>query len=295
MLARLIAWLLAALLGLVVASVAAVVLGFAGAVLGLVVTVVSAYLAVKQRRLRARLLFCGALGLLLMFLSIGAGASKEKEASRSTDLAKIEADIAARQAARRAKALADLSTSTGDQLMEACRWALRSGGIPVENIARCSALFLAQVEEAARLADRGEWEQAEKLLEEAEGQLALATSEPEKVAAISKAAAAVRRRVQPRVDAIRAEKAEQARTEAARGPMPRISEWDGSVPVVERYLKSKLHDPSSYEHVGSTKPVAFKDAWLVKTQFRAKNAFGAKVLTTKTLLIQQGQVVAELD
>jgi len=54
-----------------------------------------------------------------------------------------------------------------------------------------------------------------------------------------------------------------------------------------------LNDLDSYRHVSTTAPVAAGPYWVVTSQFRAKNTFGALMLKQATFRIQQGQVVGE--
>jgi chromosome segregation ATPase len=82
---------------------------------------------------------------------------------------------------------------------------------------------------------------------------------------------------------------------AIRGDKPINSAWDGSVSAVERYLKSALHDPGSYDHIRTSVVVGEGDYWVVVSSFRGKNAFGALVINTKKFFIQQGQVVKTSD
>lgn len=94
---------------------------------------------------------------------------------------------------------------------------------------------------------------------------------------------------QRKADALAALKA------AVRGPKPTNSAWDGSVHVVERYLKAALHDPSSYDHVRTSEVTGEGDYWVVVSSFRGKNAFGALIINTKKFFIQQGEVVKVAD
>jgi ribosomal protein L37E len=58
-----------------------------------------------------------------------------------------------------------------------------------------------------------------------------------------------------------------------------FSAWDGSHIGLTKYVKSKMNDPDSYEHVETR----FEDKGshiLVATKFRGNNKFGGKVLNT---------------
>lgn len=58
------------------------------------------------------------------------------------------------------------------------------------------------------------------------------------------------------------------------------SSWDGSIKPVVRFAKANMHDPSSFEHVGTSwGPLrGTLDHYLVTMKFRGKNALGAVVL-----------------
>ena len=162
--------------------------------------------------------------------------------------------------------------------------------------------FTAKVAEATQSlgaaktwAGQKEWETAEKELD-----AAAAALKPFEGTSFEKAKewtvlmgqlAQQRKRIQPGLDKIKAQRLAEELLAAARGPKPVNSPWDGSVPEVEVYLKRALHDPDSYEHVESTMPVARGEYWVVRSSFRGKNAFGGKVLNSKLFYIQNGRVV----
>lgn len=106
-----------------------------------------------------------------------------------------------------------------------------------------------------------------------------------------------RKQLQPHLDRLRAERdkarAKAEAEEVIRGPKPLCNPDLGCVPVT-MYFKRELHDPDSYEHVESTEPVVQGLFWVIRTRYRAKNAFGAKVLTTSTLYVQKEVVVREV-
>lgn len=58
-----------------------------------------------------------------------------------------------------------------------------------------------------------------------------------------------------------------------------FSPWDGSHRGVEREIKARMNDPSSYEHV-ETRYTDKGDFLLVRTTFRGKNAFGGLIVNT---------------
>jgi hypothetical protein len=55
-----------------------------------------------------------------------------------------------------------------------------------------------------------------------------------------------------------------------------FSAWDGSNRALEKYIKSSMNDPKSYEHV-ETRYSDEGDYLFVSTTFRGKNAFGGVV------------------
>jgi hypothetical protein len=121
---------------------------------------------------------------------------------------------------------------------------------------------------------------------------------------------ALRDKLQPQLDIIAAREAKKAAadqakadnaqaaesvSDAIRGPEPKLSAWDGACNVCERAIKAQLNDPSSYGHAATARPQIEGAYWTVETSFRAKNAFGALILTSKKCFIQQGQVVRIAD
>ena len=58
-----------------------------------------------------------------------------------------------------------------------------------------------------------------------------------------------------------------------------FSAWDGSHRQLEKYIKSNMNDPKSYDHVETTFSLQ-KDYAIVLTKFRGKNAFGGTVLNS---------------
>jgi hypothetical protein len=153
----------------------------------------------------------------------------------------------------------------------------------------------AKVKSAKTFAGQKEWEAAETELNAAAALLkpfeGTAAEKSKEWAALAGQLAQQRKRIQPGLDRIKAQIAAEKLVEAVRGPKPVNSPWDGSVAEVERYLQRVMNDPDSYEHVSSTIPVVRGEYWLVRSTFRGKNAFGGKVVNTKTFYIQQNQVV----
>jgi hypothetical protein len=59
-----------------------------------------------------------------------------------------------------------------------------------------------------------------------------------------------------------------------------ISAWDGSCRPVEAYIKTNMNDPDSYDHERTFVTPLANGNFRIKTVFRGKNAFGAKVLNS---------------
>ena len=153
----------------------------------------------------------------------------------------------------------------------------------------------AKVKSAKTFAGQKEWEAAETELNAAAALLkpfeGTAIEKSKEWATLAGQLAQQRKRIQPGLNRIKAQLEAEKLLEAVRGPKPQNSGWDGSVLAVKQYLRQVMHDPDSYEHVGTTEAVARGEYWLVRSSYRGKNAFGGLVLNTKTFYIQQGQVV----
>jgi hypothetical protein len=78
---------------------------------------------------------------------------------------------------------------------------------------------------------------------------------------------------------------------AKRGRKPQNSGWDGSISPVEHWVKERLKDPSSYEHVRTSDPAPDGPYWKVVTVYRAKNSFNATITETRTLWLQGDDVI----
>ncbi|MYK24669.1 hypothetical protein F4054_20710 [Candidatus Poribacteria bacterium] len=61
-----------------------------------------------------------------------------------------------------------------------------------------------------------------------------------------------------------------------------LSAWDGHHYEVVKYVKARMHDPKSFEHV-ETKPYSYRDGRLILMKYRGTNLFNA-VLTYHILL-----------
>lgn len=99
---------------------------------------------------------------------------------------------------------------------------------------------------------------------------------------------------QAKKDALRAEQdAIQAKIEADAGKEPGSAE---ARTYVKMYLRSRLNDAKSVEYlewssVNYTKLKDGKYAWCIDVKYRAKNAFGAYVLSQATAVIRNGRIV----
>jgi hypothetical protein len=92
-----------------------------------------------------------------------------------------------------------------------------------------------------------------------------------------------------------ADRAKAAALAAERGEAPALHPWDGACMPCEAYLKKRLNDPDSYDHVRTSQPMIEGRYWTVVMVFRASNMLGAKILTAKKFFIHQGQVVEVQD
>lgn len=92
-------------------------------------------------------------------------------------------------------------------------------------------------------------------------------------------------------DSISAEKAMETRKLAIKS---QFNNWDGSHINLEQSIKKSIADPNSYEHVATNYDV-IRDTLYILTDFRAKNAYGGKVVTrVKGVYTLEGkQVLAE--
>lgn len=74
-----------------------------------------------------------------------------------------------------------------------------------------------------------------------------------------------------------------------------FSAWDGSHIKLEREIKRQLKDRNSYEHI-ETNFTEFGDHLLVKTQYRAKNSFGATVIDSLTAEVDRnGNIIRTFE
>ncbi len=74
-----------------------------------------------------------------------------------------------------------------------------------------------------------------------------------------------------------------------------VSSWNGSNRALEQYIKGKMNDPSSYEHIETRYAIDF-DTGIVTTatRFRGKNAFGGTIINAcvATQDINSGQLLS---
>lgn len=70
--------------------------------------------------------------------------------------------------------------------------------------------------------------------------------------------------------------------------------WNGSHPSLEKYIRKRLNDPESYQHI-ETKYLDKTDHIFVITKFRAKNAFGAFAVNTAAAKTNLDGSIIEAD
>lgn len=148
---------------------------------------------------------------------------------------------------------------------------------------------------ATARANAGKWLDADAQLSEAQGLLdGLVGTKIEGTpewTALGKQVDAQRRVVAPQVERIRKkeedEKAKDAVVAALRGSKPSCGSWS----MCASTIKENLNDADSFEFVDSTEVQAEGPSWTCAIKFRAKNAFGAKILDARKCWIQQGNVV----
>jgi hypothetical protein len=67
--------------------------------------------------------------------------------------------------------------------------------------------------------------------------------------------------------------------------------WDGSHITLEKYIKSTMHDPSSYKHI-ETRYTNKGSYLIVQTKFRGANKFGALIVNSTTAQISlSGRII----
>jgi hypothetical protein len=78
-----------------------------------------------------------------------------------------------------------------------------------------------------------------------------------------------------------------------------FSAWDGSHRKLERYVKSQMNDPGSYEHVKTKYRIfsptsEFPGHIVVSTTYRGKNVFGGVVSNTTIAVIDMNGNVKKI-
>lgn len=74
------------------------------------------------------------------------------------------------------------------------------------------------------------------------------------------------------------------------------SSWDGSVRQVEKYLKSTLRDPDSYEGIEWSEVQETSSGYMVRHKYRAKNGFGGYVVANQVFTLDSdGNVTGVMD
>ena len=84
-------------------------------------------------------------------------------------------------------------------------------------------------------------------------------------------------------------------TVKAVGEQPEQSEWDGSVKVVEEYVKSNANDASSIDFLEWSKVSPIGNYWVVRAKFKGSNVLGGIVTSNKWFYIQNNKVVKTKD
>jgi len=79
------------------------------------------------------------------------------------------------------------------------------------------------------------------------------------------------------------------------GKKPSQSEWDGSVEIVESFIKSNAKDASSIEFLEWSKVTSFGEYWIVRCKYKGSNSLGATVTENKWFYIQNEKVVDTKD
>lgn len=78
---------------------------------------------------------------------------------------------------------------------------------------------------------------------------------------------------------------EQVRQTAPTRGAVQNSGWDGSVHQVERYLKTVLKDPDSYDGIEWSKVMPSGPQFVVRHKYRARNSFGGMVIENRIFVL----------
>lgn len=79
--------------------------------------------------------------------------------------------------------------------------------------------------------------------------------------------------------------------QTALGDQPDQSEWDGSVEIVEDFVKANAHDASSVKFLEWSKVSEFGSNWIVRAKYKGTNAFGGVITENAWFYIQNDAVV----
>lgn len=79
--------------------------------------------------------------------------------------------------------------------------------------------------------------------------------------------------------------------QTALGEKPKQSELDGSVDIVEKYVKDHATDASSISFLEWTKVIDSGESWALRAKYKGTNSFGATVTENAWFYIQNGKVV----
>lgn len=80
-------------------------------------------------------------------------------------------------------------------------------------------------------------------------------------------------------------------TQRTVGEKPKQSEVDGSVSIIENFVKSNANDASSIDFLEWSKVSAVGEFWVARAKYKGTNAFGGVVTEDMWFYIQNGTVV----
>lgn len=84
-----------------------------------------------------------------------------------------------------------------------------------------------------------------------------------------------------------AELAENARQAAAENDRAKcLSSWDGSIPALKRYVRERLRNPRSFEHIETRAAEPENSTQMVVMTYRGENGFGG---------LTQGSAIARVN
>ena len=79
--------------------------------------------------------------------------------------------------------------------------------------------------------------------------------------------------------------------QATIGTKPMQSELDGSVKIVEDYIKSNAKNGSTVEFIEWSKVSAFGESWVVRCKYKGSNSLGAIITENAWFYIQENKVI----